>query len=235
MDPVQHGWKAPVKGRRGHPPSKGKGKAFRWLTENVSHAGDGCLIWPFGRDKRVNRGMLKHNGKNYWAHRLMCELVHGAPPTPKHQAAHNCGKGHYRCVNPRHLEWKTNAQNQLDRAKNGNALRNPHGPKGALTPEQKAEIIALKGTMTQMAIAAKFGISLGCVQYWQKYRHERGHHIPKMCYWPASEEAELRAALSGGASVVEIATLIGRSYGAVFNKIRRMGLLAVTQPNGDRT
>lgn len=234
MDPVQHGWKAPVKGRGGHPPTKGNGKAFRWLEDHVSHAADSCLTWPFGRDKRVNRGSLSYKGITYWAHRLMCELAHGAPPTPKHQAAHNCGKGHYLCVNPRHLEWKTNSSNQIDRAKNGNALRNPHGPKGALTPEQKAEIVALRSTMTQTAIAARFGVSLGCVQYWLKYRQDRGHHIQKMRYWSAAEEATVREALSGGLSPAQISPLVGRPAGAVFRKIDRMGLLAVMQSNGDR-
>lgn len=34
----------------------------------------------------------------------MCELVYGKPPMPKHQAAHNCGKGNLGCINPKHLE-----------------------------------------------------------------------------------------------------------------------------------
>src|SRR6185369_12863447 len=221
MNIVQHAWANPTKGRKGHPPNKGKGKAFRWLQEHVNHQGDACLIWPFAGDKRVNRGMLGHNGKHYWAHRLMCELAHGAPPTPKHQATHNCGKGHYKCVNPRHLEWKTNSGNQLDRAKNGNALRNPHGPQSPLTPEQRAEIVALKGTMTQMAIAAKFGVSLGCVQYWLKYREDSGHSVQKMNYWSAEEETALREALARGESTSQIASLIGRPRKAVYNKIER--------------
>lgn len=143
--------------------------------DHVGHEGEACLPWPFSKDGRVGRGSLTYRGKNYWAHRLMCEMAHGAPPTPKHQAAHNCGKGHYGCVNPRHLEWKTNSENQIDRAKNGNALRNTNGPRSVLTPAQQAEIVALKGRMTQVAIAAKFGVSLGCVQYWMKYRATRGH------------------------------------------------------------
>lgn len=234
MNIVQHAWVPPTKGRKGHPPTKGNGKAFRWLMEHVNHQGDACLIWPFGVDRRVNRGMLGYNGRHYWAHRFMCELAHGAPPTPKHQAAHNCGKGHYRCVNPRHLEWKTNAQNQLDRAKNGNALRNPHGPQGALTAEQKADIIALKGTMPQTAIAARFGVSLGCVQYWLKYRQDRGHDVKKMNYWSAEDEAILREAFASGKPTAQIASLVGRPFGAVFKKIDRMGLRKSPDSNGIR-
>lgn len=82
-DIVQHAWAQPTKGRGHHPPTKGKGKAFRWLQEHVNHQGDACLIWPFGVDRRVNRGMLGHNGKRYWAHRLMCELAHPLRWPPK--------------------------------------------------------------------------------------------------------------------------------------------------------
>lgn len=157
------------------PNEKGQGANFKWLLAHVDYQGAGCLAWPFAKDNRVGRGSIGYNGRGWWAHRLMCVLAHGEPPTPKHQAAHNCGKGHYGCVNPRHLEWKTNSENQLDRAKNGNVLRNQYGKGGALTPAQQSEIVALKGKMTQISIAAKFGVSLGCVQYWLKYRAVRGH------------------------------------------------------------
>lgn len=159
---------------RRKPAKYGKGQAYQWLLDHVAYAGDTCLPWPFSKDNRVGRGRLGHKGRNYWAHRLMCELAHGAPPTPKHQAAHKCGKGHYSCVNPRHLEWKTNSENQIDRRRNGNMLRNPNGQRGNLSPAQKIQIRDLKGKFTQMQIAAKFGVSLGCVQYWHKVRERRG-------------------------------------------------------------
>jgi transposase len=157
-----------VKG--GPRPVKGRGKGYLWLLAHVDYQGDECLPWPFSVDRRVGRGMVGYNGATYWAHRFMCELAHGKPPTPKHQAAHECGKGHYGCVNPRHLKWKTNSENQLDRRRNGNMLRNRNGPRPTLTEAQIDEILSLKGKMTQVAIAKKFGVSLGCVQYWLKYR-----------------------------------------------------------------
>lgn len=154
-------------------PTKGKGKAFEWLAAHVNYQGKDCLQWPFSRDGRVGRGRVGYNGVQYWAHRLMCILAHSEPPTHQHQAAHECGKGHFGCVNPRHLSWKTNSENQIDRRKTGSMLRNNYGKGGALTPEQQAEIISLKGKMTQVGIAAKFGVSLGCVQYWHKWRDIR--------------------------------------------------------------
>lgn len=153
--------------------NNGDGEGIRWLKAHVAYEGNDCLPWPFSKDGRVGRGRLGYKGKLYWAHRLMCILAHGEPPTPKHQAAHSCGKGHYACCNPRHLSWKTNSENQLDRRKNGNMLRNPHGNQGALDQAQIDQIIALKDQMTQVAIAAKFGVSLGCVQYWHKVREQR--------------------------------------------------------------
>jgi len=190
----------------------------------MGHHGDACLPWPFSKDGRVGRGGLTYRGKSYWAHRLMCELAHGAPPTPKHQAAHNCGKGHYGCVNPKHLEWKTNSQNQIDRAKNGNALRNSHGPRGGLTSEQKAEIISLKGKMTQTAIATKFGVSLGCVQYWIKYRKVRGHDRREKYAWMPDEEAKLRKAVAAGMAPSAISVEFNRTVGSIVSKMDRLGL-----------
>lgn len=195
--------------------NKGQSKSLDWLKAHVSYAGDDCLVWPFCRDGRVGRGRAWDGKRGWWAHRLMCVLAHGDPPTPKHQAAHNCGKGHYGCVNPRHLEWKTNSENQLDRRKNGNMLRNPHGSRGGLTPEQKAEIVALKGQMTQMAIAAKFGVSLGCVQYWHKVRAERGHDVPKHHSFTPAEDAYILDQLAAGYGTEDIAIGLGLSRGSI--------------------
>jgi hypothetical protein len=49
------------------------------------------------------------------AHRAMCRLIHGNPPTPKHQAAHSCGNGRRGCVHPGHLRWATDAENRAER------------------------------------------------------------------------------------------------------------------------
>lgn len=159
--------------RKTGPHNKGKGAAYRWLLEHVNHQGRACLPWPFCREARSGRGLLGYNGQQHWAPRLMCELAHGKPPTPKHEAAHECGKGHYGCVNPRHLKWKTTSQNQLDRRKTGAVLRNRYGNKSVLKPETIAAIIELKGKKPQTQVAKMFGVSLGCVQYWQHERHRR--------------------------------------------------------------
>ncbi len=143
--------------------NRGKGKGAKWIFAHVDYAGDDCLKWPFSTDKRGGRGTLGYLGKLYWAHRFMCELVHGPAPADKPQAAHNCGNGHLGCCNPRHLEWKNNQGNCQDKSLHGRAQG--RAGKRELRPDEIAEIKSLKGTMAQTAIAKRFGVSLSCVQY----------------------------------------------------------------------
>lgn len=165
------------------PPNKGQGAAIKFLRKHVSYSGDDCLIWPFNRAKPHGYGTLGFNGRPHRAHRLMCELAHGAPPTPKHQAAHSCGKGHLGCVNPRHLSWKTEAENQYDRHLHG-TNRKKGTPRYKLTWQKVAKIRALEGKMSQQAIARKFGVTHGLIskvllrRIWVR-PHRAGHAIPK--------------------------------------------------------
>lgn len=144
--------------RKAHNPRQANGTHFNFLRENVRYAGDDCLIWPFGGTWN-GYGHLGYDGKMWKAHRLMCTLAHGEPPTPKHVAAHTCNNGQGGCVNPRHLQWKTPRENLLDRRAAGTLTKKRWNKNGTLTDEQVAEICSLKGTMNQREIAAKFGIS----------------------------------------------------------------------------
>jgi hypothetical protein len=144
--------------------NRGKGAAVAWLRAHAAHQGDECLTWPFSRIGK-GYGSFGYLRKQLYAHRFMCELVHGPAPSPQHQAAHSCGKGHEGCVNPRHLSWKTNSENQLDRSAHGN--REPKR-RTILTVEQVTTIRALKGHKTQREIADMFGVKPGCIEYWQK-------------------------------------------------------------------
>ena len=137
------------------PPNKGKGAAIKWIRAHVDHRGGGCLTWPFGRSNGY--GNLGVDGKQHYAHRLMCQLVHGPAPSPDHEAAHSCGRGQFGCVNPGHLSWKTKSENQHDRRQHGTG--NAWGGRGKLTDAQAAEIRALQGTMLQREIAALYGVS----------------------------------------------------------------------------
>ena len=144
--------------QKGYTPyNKGKGHNYKWLLAHVAHSGDDCLIWPFSRNN-TGYGQLGYEGKMRKAHRFMCEMAHGNPPTPDHEASHACGNGMGGCVNPRHLSWKTRSENQLDRRRHGTANTNPTGQRGKLTKIQRSEILRLRGKMTQAKIAQRYGV-----------------------------------------------------------------------------
>src|SRR5690242_5616667 len=91
----------------------GWGIPLQWLKEQIAAAGTDCIFWTFA-DNTGGRGVLRYNGRNIEAHRLVCILVHGEPPTPEHEAAHSCGNGHLGCINPNHLRWDTRVGNFAD-------------------------------------------------------------------------------------------------------------------------
>src|ERR1700744_4525224 len=144
----------------------------QWLLDHKDYPHDYCLIWPFAREGRVGRGMMGgRDEKTRWAPRLMGELVHGPAPTDKPQAAHSCGNGDHGCVNPRHLSWKDNSANQLDRSMHGRAA---NGKQHKFTPEQIDKMRSQYGEFTQTKLAEMYECSLGTIQYYLKYREERG-------------------------------------------------------------
>ncbi len=136
-----------------------EGQGPEWLRAHVSHDGDECLIWPFGRNSR-GYGAVGFRGKRVGAHRAMCILAHGEPPTGTSHAAHSCGNGHLGCVNPNHLAWKSPAENQRDRLRHGTDVRGEKNSCAAITKED-VRVIRRRAAAgeTQTAIAADFGIT----------------------------------------------------------------------------
>lgn len=149
-----------------------KGHCHTWMLAHRDYQGDECVKWPFAEVRGY--GAFRHGGKRHVAHRFMCELVNGPPPTPTHQAAHTCGKGHEGCINPRHLVWKTARENSLDRRCHGTAVLNGDGPRGRLTDAQWNEIRALRGQETQETTAKRYGISMRHVRHIQKSKRKPG-------------------------------------------------------------
>ena len=141
------------------------GDGLKFLEEHLGHAEDGCLPFPFktpdGHYPRVT-----YRGQRKIASRIMCELAHGAPPTPKHEAAHNCGKGLLGCVNPRHLRWATHTENMSDRIEHGTANRGERHGMARLTSGDVAEIRRmLADGFVQTSIANRFGIGQATVSH----------------------------------------------------------------------
>lgn len=78
------------------------------LTENKVD----CWIWPYAKDE--GRAIMGYDGRRQFVARVVCQIAHGHPPSPKYEAAHSCGNGHLGCVSRHHLRWATHAENMND-------------------------------------------------------------------------------------------------------------------------
>lgn len=133
------------------------------FVEDVAlrHSSAECLIWPHAKSNGY--GGVYIDGKRIGAHRYICERIHGPPPTNSHQAAHSCGGGKFGCVNPNHLEWKTQKENEADKLSHGTSNRGEKCGTSKLTEYQVREILALRGSKPQSYIANEYGVSRGAV------------------------------------------------------------------------
>jgi len=138
-----------MKGDSTTPADPGDSIIMKWIRDHLEYPHDDyCLIWPFGKVRGY--GSFGRNGKSIKAHRYICELKNGPPPTPEHHAAHSCNRGHDACVNHHHLRWKTPSANFKEAV--------PHR-KLKLLPEQAKEIRDLKGLEHATITAERFGIA----------------------------------------------------------------------------
>lgn len=119
--------------------------------------GEACLAWPFATNS-LGRAQINLAGKPVEVARLACEHRHGPPPSPEHEAAHNCGNGHEGCCNPDHLRWATTVENQRDRVKHGTSNRGERSGNSKLTEPEVREILALEGKMSRAKIGKMFGV-----------------------------------------------------------------------------
>lgn len=136
-----------------------RGDPLRFIYDvALKYDGTDCLKWPYA-DNGKGYGIVRVDGKNIGAHRYICELVKGKPPTPEHDAAHECNNGHLGCVNPSHLEWKTRAGNMADKFHNGTHNRGQNHNLAKITEADVREIRRLSGSLSQREIGRRFGIT----------------------------------------------------------------------------
>ena len=136
---------------------KPAGEAVSFLENTVlPFDGDECLIWPYTRGSG-GYGRVWHSGKVRYVHRIVCEAWHGQAPSPEHEAAHLCGKGHEGCVNRKHLVWKTRAENEADKLAHGTHNRGEQHARAKLTETQVLRIRA--SAVTGAQLAKEYGVS----------------------------------------------------------------------------
>lgn len=140
-------------------------KTGRFILAHVGHDGEDCLIWPYGTDS-LGYGRASIPGfSSRLAHRIMCELSHGAPASPDAVARHLCGNGHLGCVNPRHLRWGTVADNNRDKCEAGNQPFGSQIPRSKLNAEKVRAIRRLQAKgLSQRSISEEIGVHHTTVQ-----------------------------------------------------------------------
>lgn len=190
---------------------EGSKEAQAWIRQNANYENDWCcLIWPFGRSQGGYAGV---GGKHTYVHRIMCEVRNGPPPTPKHQAAHSCERGHDGCVNPLHLSWKTASENQLDRYRG-----RPPAPARKITHIQAEEIRAMEGRAQVAELATMYGVSEANIrkifagQIWKNTAYSRKHLF--------TDEEVRRIRSTSWAE--EPASKFAKQYGVNINVIHRI-------------
>lgn len=146
-----------------------EGLGRQWILDHVEHTGDECLIWPFGRQNGY--ACVRWPDGQRRAHRVMCGLAHGPAPTPDHEAAHSCGKGHRGCIHPGHLRWATPLENQRDRFLHGTDSRGERHACARLTRAQVIEIRALiDDGRSDGELGVRFGVRSASIN---NIRHRR--------------------------------------------------------------
>lgn len=138
-----------------HPRHKVK---IRWIEKHSKYEGSDCLKWPFGVGDH-GRGTVTISGKTISAPRAMALAAHGDPPTDQHQAAHICGNGHLGCMNPKHLAWKTAAENEADKDVHGTKRMGTDINTSRLTENQVRYIRSQRGLVTGRHLANMFGVT----------------------------------------------------------------------------
>lgn len=143
------------------------GQARRYLESVVlKHSEDECLPWPFLRNESGYAIMSNGDGSRIVS-RIVCEKIHGEPPTEQHEGRHLCGKGHEGCCAPKHLAWGTPHENQMDRVVHGTHIRGERHPLHKLTEFQAREALRLKGVVSQYVLAEMFGVTRATISHVQ--------------------------------------------------------------------
>lgn len=126
-----------------------------------AHMHDDCPKWPFARDRR-GYGRINYGGhRARLVHQVVCWAAHGPPPTPLHEVAHNCGKGHEGCFGARCVEWKTHAANVADAKEHGTWVHGEGSNFAKLSEAAALEIWRSKPALGRYGPATKVAVMHG--------------------------------------------------------------------------
>ena len=118
-----------------------------------------CWIWT-GCKTRQGYGQITFDGKNWLAHRLMYLHCYGSL-TPGLVICHTCRN---RCVNPDHLEEKTEKENHADKLRDGTDNR---GEKHNCSKLSKDQVLEIRNRHSEKLVdlAKEFGVSKSNITY----------------------------------------------------------------------
>jgi hypothetical protein len=141
---------------------RSKSKNLRWIDDLLrSTVSNDCIEWPFSK-RGSGYGQIVWKYKRTTSHRVICELAHGAPTTPEHQAAHSCGNRS--CCNPRHLSWKTPIDNIHDKIEHGTQLMGDDIHCSKLKSRDVSAIKKMIGNGARLkGIATAYGVSIATI------------------------------------------------------------------------
>lgn len=136
------------------------GLESRFWAKVARRGPEECWLWTASRQPS-GYGQLRDGKTTLLAHRVSFGLAHGR--TPVGVVRHICDVR--ACVNPAHLLEGTYKDNSLDAAERGRMFTK-------LTPGQVVEIRRLRGKVSGVRLAGRFGVTpanISCVQLGQSW------------------------------------------------------------------
>lgn len=121
----------------------------------------GCWLWCGEFDSKGQYGVFRLAGVPIGAHRMSFELFKGEIPGGM-LVCHQCDT--MACVNPSHLWIGTIGDNLKDASAKGILDIGEGRHNNRLTEDQAREIYSLKGIVSQLKLAKKYGVSPSCIQ-----------------------------------------------------------------------
>jgi len=157
--------------RHGDPLAGGtpNGAPAKFLRDVVlRYTGDSCLKWPFS-DNGAGYGTINIEDRMRLVSRVVCEHAHGSAPTPSHEAAHSCGKGHEGCCSPKHLRWATHSENLMDRVHHGTSNTGERHGLAKLTLGNVADIRSAPPNTSLAVLAKRYNVSTSCIDFVRRH------------------------------------------------------------------